>query len=122
MRTILEFKPRATRCQEISRTVLEPLVALAAIFAVAAWRGVPVGIVMLASACGVGVHRADLARDRDRGRTRDLENRDRPVRYGWRARNISPAALARCVGEPRAVLVSSAINASGIVPLAQQTT
>jgi di/tricarboxylate transporter len=33
----------------------------AAIFAVAAWRNVPVGIVMLAAACGVGVLLADMA-------------------------------------------------------------
>src|SRR5688572_33262694 len=38
--------------------MLEPLAALAvfaAIFAVAAFRNVPVGIVMLAAACGVGI-------------------------------------------------------------------
>jgi di/tricarboxylate transporter len=43
--------------------MLEPLVALAvftAIFAVAALRDVPVGIVMLAAACGVGVLLADM--------------------------------------------------------------
>lgn len=42
----------------------EPLTALAvfaAIFAVAAWRNVPVGIVMLAAACAVGVSLADMA-------------------------------------------------------------
>jgi di/tricarboxylate transporter len=43
--------------------MLESLTALAvfaAIFAVAAWRNVPVGIVMLAAACGVGVSLADM--------------------------------------------------------------
>jgi di/tricarboxylate transporter len=43
--------------------MLEPLAALAvfaAIFAVAAFRNVPVGIVMLAAACGVGLLLADL--------------------------------------------------------------
>jgi di/tricarboxylate transporter len=43
--------------------MLEPLAALAvfaAIFAVAAFRNVPVGIVMLAAACGVGVLMADM--------------------------------------------------------------
>ena len=43
--------------------MLEPLAALAvfaAIFAVAAFRNVPVGIVMLAAACGVGVLLADM--------------------------------------------------------------
>jgi Dicarboxylate carrier protein MatC N-terminus len=43
--------------------MLEPLTALAvfaAIFAVAALRNVPVGIVMLAAACGVGILLADM--------------------------------------------------------------
>jgi di/tricarboxylate transporter len=39
---------------------LVALVVFAGIFAVAAWRGVPVGIVMLAAACGVGILLADL--------------------------------------------------------------
>src|SRR5262245_59928007 len=45
-------------------TMLEPLTALAvfaAIFAVAVFRDVPVGIAMLAAACGVGVLVADMS-------------------------------------------------------------
>jgi di/tricarboxylate transporter len=44
--------------------MLQPLTALAVfvvLFAVAAWRNVPVGILMLAAACGVGVWLEDMA-------------------------------------------------------------